>query len=134
MEVIEQKQQRVKRQKPFRTAKRERLFVGALQDGKKIPEAIREAGYNVKSNKVASVMGSELLKRPSVLAMLADNEREAEKVIVNILTGKNSLDHDKLGAAKLLLAYTRGNPVSRNENVNVSVSLEDILRSDRQPV
>lgn len=120
---------KVGRRKSTLTQLRENKFVDSIREGNNGSQAVIDAGYKVKDRKVASVVASELLNRPSVLALLNMHEQEAERVIVNVMNGKHSMDRDKIAAAKLLLAYTRGNPVSRNENINVSVSLEDILAS-----
>lgn len=117
--------QPVKRQK--KASQKQKAFVRAyLSNGGNATEAALET-YNTEDRNTASVIGSENLTKPSVLALLNDHEEEAEAVIVDIMSNRGEMSRDRIAAAKLLLAYTRGNPVSRNENINVNVTLEDIL-------
>ena len=111
------------------TLKQKRFVKEYLENGGNATKAAMVA-YDTEDRNSASVIGSDNLSKPSVLALLNSKEQRAEEVVVEILESKESQDKDRLSAAKLLLAYTRGNPVSRNENINVSVSLEDILASD----
>lgn len=111
------------------TLKQKKFVEEYLNNGGNASKAAMVA-YDAENMNTARAMGSENLTKPAVLALLNSKEQRAEQVVVDILESKEAQDKDRLSAAKLLLAYTRGNPVSRNENINVNVSLEDILASD----
>lgn len=116
--------------KPHRViSQKQKTFVHEyLNNGGNATEAASIA-YNVKDRVVAGSIGSENLHKPVVLAHLNRHEEEAEVVVTDIMLDKDNEKRDRLAAAKLLLSYTRGNPVSRNENINVNITLEDILSS-----
>lgn len=73
----------------------------------------------------AATEASTLLKSPNVQALLADLEPQARRALGVMIADNDHKDH--FNATKLALAYSHGTPVARTENVNVNVSLEDIL-------
>jgi phage terminase small subunit len=109
------------------TLKQRKFAEEYLNNGGNATKAATVA-YNTSNDNSAASIGTELLRKPAVLALLNKHEEAAELVVLD--TMMNAPEYkDRLAGAKLLLAYTRGNPVSRNENVNVNISLEDILSS-----
>jgi hypothetical protein len=82
-------------------------------------------GNSSMSTEVASVSANRLLKKDKVQALLAGTAEKAKKALDKMVADERNYKHFE--ATKLALAYEYGTPVSKSENVNVNLTLEDIL-------
>jgi len=59
--------------KEYKILNREKLFaISFVQNGGHLANAVKAAGYNPKSDSVASSIGSELLRRPRIFELIRD--------------------------------------------------------------
>lgn len=96
--------------------------------------------YNVKSRDVARSIGAENLAKPSIMAVLAKHDLDAQKVLADALKARKKLfqydkdaggvvqvgeedDHAiRLRAADSILDRVHGKATQRTENVTVSLT------------
>ena len=83
-----------------------------------------KAGYSEGS---AASQASELLRNPKVLAILNSKVQVAEGVISDLMQSDN--ENIALAAAKEVLDRTQGKSVARSENININLTVEDMLSS-----
>lgn len=115
--------------------RKQRAFVNELKRNPKISgtQAAMKA-YNVKNEKVASVISSENLTKPSIISHLENYNELVEKTIANpILKYSNSDDIKELTLAvetsKWVHDKLHGKAVQKSVNLNASISLQDALDS-----
>lgn len=105
----------------FRQVEFAKNYIEGNTKGNGTRSAIK-AGY---SERGAGQQASELLKNPNVLAILHSGVEEAETVIRSLI--QSDSESIQLAAAKELLDRTQGKSVQRSENVNINISVEDML-------
>lgn len=105
---------------------KQRKFVKEYLNTGHITNSAIKAGYSELS---ASSYGSQLLKNPKVLAILNNNVEAAERAIVDVMNTESGMT--KLAAARELMDRTVGKAVQRSENVNINISVESMLGSDK---
>lgn len=117
----------VKTSKVSKPTYRQRKFANAYKEGDTMGNATKsalKAGYSEVS---AYSQGSTLLKNPKVLAILNESVEEAERVIRSLMYDESSAI--ALAASKEVLDRTQGKSIARSENINVNISVEDMLGS-----
>lgn len=102
--------------------KKQANFVKELLSDKKISatEAARRS-YNVTSDNSASLIASENLRKPQILAHLQANSERAEAKIVELLESKKP--EIQLASAKDILDRVHGKATQKVEQTSVGISL-----------
>lgn len=123
-----QNKQVVKTSGRISTQLKAEAFVRELKDnGYNATEAMLKIDPNVNSRQVASNKASTFIRSATVQELLRPLETEINGALKGMIRDVEHKDH--FNANKLAMAYLYGTPVARSENVNVNVSLEDILKS-----
>lgn len=115
-------------QKLYKTKLLEEAFAKAYKNnGYNATKAYIEAKGGKVSVRTGGVEGSKLLKSPRVRSLIEESEEMLEQELMVMARDRKHVN--QFNAIKLGLAYVKGQPVARNENINVNVSVEDILKS-----
>lgn len=91
--------------------------------------------HETEHKPTARVQASILLNKPEVLAYMEQKAPMAEKAIVQVLNNakknKDSVQWQRLAhdSAQTILDRTYGKAITRSNNLNVTVSIEDALNS-----
>lgn len=91
--------------------------------------------HPTSSRLAARVQASHLMAKPEVLAYMEQKAPMAEKAIVQVLNNakknKDSVQWQRLAhdSAQTILDRTYGKAITRSNNINVSISIEDALNS-----
>ena len=93
------------------TPKQEK-FAKAYLDTGNATEAVRQAGYNTKSNEVARSIGSENLTKPNVLAFLSSKAEACASVIYELAMSAEN-ETVRLNASKDVLDRSGFKPTDK---------------------
>lgn len=122
--------------KPRKLTRKQQAFIKHLVDNPKASaKAAAQAAYNVTSERSAETVGSELLRKPEIMAELAKYSGSAEITVIEVMEYSKDkgriLDNGAgasyaataLQAANSLLDRLHGKATQRTESVSTAVNL-----------
>jgi len=113
--------------------RKQRVFVNELKKNPKMSgtQAAMKA-YDVKSERVASVISSENLTKPSIISHLNNYNELIESTITNAITEYSTSSDIKertlaVDTSKWVHDKLHGKAIQRTENTNLNINIQDAL-------
>ncbi len=103
------------------TAKQKKFADAYIETGNKTQSALK--AYDTKSENVASVIGVENLRKPSVVAYLESRAENAAIRVVELSEQEDNLAV-ALGASKDILDRAGYKPVEKSQSINLDVKID----------